>query len=162
MANVRQLTGVKTVLANLKRKQAGIGNGVSRGLRLAGLFLQRESQKKVPVNFGVLKASAFTRRKGRGFGTQVTVGYTASYALFVHESVEMKLKGQPRTSGSAAYDAAVAEASRIGVPPPRHKPAGFQGHYWDPQGRAQAKFLEEPARTNRDKLRQIILQSAKL
>lgn len=27
---------------------------------------------------------------------------------------------------------------------PRHKPG--KGRYWDPQGRAQAKFLEAPAR----------------
>ena len=50
----------------------------------------------------------------------VTVGYTASYALFVHENVEMKLKGKPRPRG--------------------------RGLYWDPQGRAQPKFLESVAR----------------
>lgn len=51
----------------------------------------------------------------------VLVGYTAAYALAVHEKIEMKLAGQPR------------------------KPPG-KGLYWDPQGRAQAKFLEGPAR----------------
>ena len=51
----------------------------------------------------------------------VVVGYSAGYALYVHEAVGMKLKGLPR------------------------QPPG-KGLYWDPQGRAQAKFLEQPAR----------------
>jgi hypothetical protein len=50
----------------------------------------------------------------------VVVGFTANYALYVHENIEMKLKGKPRSSG--------------------------KGKYWDPQERAQAKFLEGPAR----------------
>lgn len=52
------------------------------------------------------------------------VGFAAPYAKYVHENVEMKLKGQPRPSG-------------IGV-------------YWGPHG--QAKFLEEPARTMRKQI----------
>lgn len=49
----------------------------------------------------------------------VAVGYTQSYAIYVHENVEMKLRGKPR-----------------------RKPA--KGVYWGPRG--QAKFLEQPAR----------------
>ena len=52
---------------------------------------------------------------------EVRVGYTANYALWVHEMKGMKLKGQPR-------------------PKPK------KGKYWDPQGRAQPKFLETPTR----------------
>ena len=101
-----------------------IADRVALGLQAAGLELQRASQLLVPVEFGNLKASAYTTSKGKGFGTIVEVGYTAAYALYVHEKVAMKLKGQART------------------PSPPH-----QGRYWDPQGRAQAKFLEAPART---------------
>ncbi len=50
----------------------------------------------------------------------VAVGYTTNYALYVHEAVGMKLKGVPRPKG--------------------------RGAYWDPQGKAGAKFLEGPAR----------------
>lgn len=60
------------------------------------------------------------------------VGYKAAYALYVHEAVGMKLKGQPRR-------------------PPR------KGYYWDPQGRAQAKFLEQPARTFAKDLAEIVV-----
>lgn len=52
-----------------------------------------------------------------------TVGFSADYAAAVHEAVGMVLQGQPRPSG-------------IGL-------------YWDPQGRAQAKFLETAVRRMR-------------
>jgi len=84
-----------------------------------------------------MKASAFTRGEGTGFQTKVTVGYTVPYALFVHERVEMKLKGQPR------------------MPNPPHK-----GRYWDPIPRAKAKFLEDPIRNNKDKVSQIVRDEA--
>lgn len=50
----------------------------------------------------------------------VVVGFTANYATYVHENEEMKWKGLPRHNG--------------------------KGFYWDPQGQAQSKFLEAPAR----------------
>ena len=137
MASVNTIVGVEQVLARLKAETVAMSLGCSRGLRLAGLMLQRESQRVVPVDYGVLKASAFTRATGSGFSTQVTVGYTANYAIYVHENVEMKLKGQPR------------------LPP--HK-----GKYWDPQGRGQAKFLEEPARRMRGAMRSVILKEIKI
>jgi len=130
MAIINAIEGVREVLTKLRLRNERLAKGCNRGLRVAGLALQRESQKMVPVNFGVLKASAFTRANGEGFKTEVDVGYTALYAIYVHEAVGMKLKGLPRPKG--------------------------RGKYWDPQGRAQAKFLEEPARRLGPKLVGII------
>lgn len=48
----------------------------------------------------------------------ILVGYTAAYAIYVHEDLEMKWRGFPRKSGL--------------------------GEYWGPHG--QAKFLEQPFR----------------
>jgi ABC-type sulfate/molybdate transport systems ATPase subunit len=67
--------------------------------------------------------------------TTVVVGYTAKYALAVHEKVGMILKGQSRKSGSG------------------------KGKYWDPQGKAKAKFLEDPARTERKEIARVIQQA---
>lgn len=53
-------------------------------------------------------------------GKSVVVGFTANYALHVHENIEMRGAGKPRRSG--------------------------HGLYWDPQGIAGPKFLEAPAR----------------
>lgn len=138
MANIAGITGLQNVLRNIKAREASMAAGVSTGLRIAGLRLQRESQLKVPVNFGVLKNSAYTRVSGTGWATEVHVGYTAAYALYVHESVGMVLQGQDRQGFRA------------------------KGKYWDPQGRAQAKFLEEPARTLGPELRAIIRSHSKL
>lgn len=63
--------------------------------------------------------------------TVVVVGFKAKYALYVHEATRMVLKGLPR-----------------------RKPG--KGLYWDPQGKAQAKFLEEPARTMQKQLAEIV------
>lgn len=65
----------------------------------------------------------------------VVVGYTAPYALYVHENVEMKLKGQPRSSG--------------------------RGRYWDPQGKATAKFLEAPTREMQEQLGELVASTVK-
>ena len=59
----------------------------------------------------------------------VVVGYTANYAVYVHENMEMKLEGQPRPSGL--------------------------GNYWGPAG-ASAKFLEKPARQHASELAEIV------
>ena len=139
MAQVGTIIGVQKVLGNIVKRTRIMAAGTEQGLKRAGLLLQRESQMVVPVEFGVLKASAFTRAFGSGFKTTVTVGYTAAYALYVHERVEMKWKGKPR------------------MPNPPHK-----GKYWDPQGRGQAKFLEEPARRLRKDMRAILLEHIKI
>lgn len=121
MSRAPNVLGLDQLKLNLKKRRADLAPAVARGLKLAGLVLQRESQLIVPVDTGNLKASAFTRASGKGFDAVVNVGYTAAYAMYVHENVEMKLKGQPRR------------------PPAK-------GNYWDPPGRGQAKFLEAPAR----------------
>ena len=51
---------------------------------------------------------------------RLKVGYTCPYAAFVHEKVGMVLQGVPRANG--------------------------HGRYWDPQGVAEAKFLERAYR----------------
>lgn len=117
-------------------RKAQVALGAETGLKLAGLLLQRDSQSHVPVEYGPLKASAYTRAVGKGFDTVVDVGYTASYALYVHEQVGMVLKGQPRPSG--------------------------RGAFWDPQGQAYAKFLEEPMRRLIPAMNRIIFQAAKI
>jgi len=67
-------------------------------------------------------------------GRSVIVGYTAAYALDVHENIKMKWKGIPR----------------------KEKIKGGKGKFWDPQGKAQAKFLEAPARKNAKQIGNVI------
>jgi hypothetical protein len=87
---------------------------------------QIQNLEKVVAKLRELAAKA--RKEGKA---SVAVGYTARYALFVHENLRQKLKGQPRPYG-------------LGV-------------YWGPNG--QPKFLEGPARQLRRVLADIIAQA---
>lgn len=84
------------------------------------------SQLQVQLTKYANKARRETKRK-------VLVGFSAPYAAYVHENVEMVLRGLPRPSG--------------------------RGVYWGPHG--QAKFLEEPARTLRAQIAARIAQVTK-
>lgn len=119
--------GAERIRERLERYQTALARALENGLLKAGETLQRDSQGRVPVDTGNLKASAFTRLDGGGLNANVIVGYTAEYALKVHEAVGMKLRGKPRARGT------------------RPGGRGWRGRYWDPQGRAQPKFLEAPA-----------------
>ena len=127
------VTGAQQVIRNIKAREKAMANGCERGLKLAGAYLLGKSKKMVPVEYGNLKASGFIRATGHGFKTNVNIGYTAFYAIFVHENVKMSWKGNPRESG-------------IGV-------------YWGPRG--QAKFLERPAREESKTMRTMIRDSIK-
>ncbi len=82
------VTGVGTVVKRLMTAKSEVASGMERGLVKAGLMLQRASQQLVPLDTGALKNSAFTRKVGSGFSTDVQVGYTQEYAVFVHENLE--------------------------------------------------------------------------
>lgn len=83
---------LKHIKAALKKRPGMTATALRRGLFRAGLFLQRESQKIVPVEFGVLKASANTRLEGDGLSSEAIVSYGAEYAIYVHENLEARHK----------------------------------------------------------------------
>lgn len=98
---------------------------------------------------GVLTA---LRGKAKGMeDAAVVVGYTASYAMAVHENIEMKWRGLPR-SGEVRYAAP-------GQVTTGHESTGRAGLYWGPAG--QAKFLEGPAREMGDELGRITSEAVK-
>ena len=83
-----QIEGLNELVQKLQKAEGQILNNVNRGIKKAGLFLQRESMLLVPIQTGNLRASAFTRASGKGKDFSVVVGYTASYAVFVHENLD--------------------------------------------------------------------------
>ena len=94
MAETVRIEGVREVIKNLIGTSADVEKKVIKGLVKAALFIQRESQLIVPVDTGTLKNSAFTRKyqSVRGAGTVVVVGYTADYAIYVHEDLKARHK----------------------------------------------------------------------
>lgn len=137
MAKITRIQEVKKALAMAKAKHA---KALYKGVYKAGLHLQRRSQKLVPVQTGVLKASAGTDMEGTGLTVSAVVFYATDYAIYVHEN----------------EDAAHGEDfnRKYAVEIERHK---GQHKYWFNRGpKQQAKFLETPLREDRTKLRRII------
>jgi hypothetical protein len=142
-----KVEGHPEIRAGMIAKYKAIGNAVSRGLRKAGIDLQGRSMRMVPVDYGILKASAFTRHTGSSFQTVVNTGYTAAYAFHVHQRFEMKWKGLPRGSGPEfkTFTPLGEKKERIYRRRKTNQHLN-RGHYWDPQGRAKAGFLSIPFR----------------
>lgn len=100
-----------------------------------------------------LRLQAMRARSG-GDNPVVAVGYTAAYALPVHEDTEMKWQGYSR-------DPRIRRIEMGGDPAlarPRPRKREPKGRFWDPQGRAGSKYLENPARAMRRTLGDIIIQ----
>ena len=86
------LHGVKEIKVALFKHREKYGAGMTAGLTLAGLFLQRKSMEIVPIDTGNLRGGAFTRKEGQRYNTRVFVGYTAKYAVYVHEDPDARHK----------------------------------------------------------------------
>lgn len=117
-----ELTGMDEVMLALSQRIAAIDGATVGGLLAGGLIVQREAQEHVPVEYGNLRASAYTRKTPENEHI-VEVGFTADYALWVHEAIE-KHQGMPRRSG-------------LGV-------------LWGPHG--EPKYLENAARNKTEEV----------
>ena len=141
-----KVTGMNKVRANLKKYSQDQGHAFGMRMMAAGFYLQKLSQKIVPTFTGHLRGSAFTRRYGLGFKTDVVVGYTAKYAVYVHEDLD-KRHGDVYNQ---YYASQIAHAkSKTGSKAQRRR--------WKrrrPQ--EQAKYLEKPYRDHRAELMAII------
>ena len=150
MAKLTKMTGMKEVLKKFEKATLQYKKGIRRGLKLGGIYLQAKSQAIVPVQLGVLKNSAFTRDIGSAARPDIIVGYTANYAVFVHEDLE-KAHGQ---AFNIKHGLAIAGASK------NAKTA--KGGLFLRGENQQAKFLEKPAREERSQILAIIYKYAKL
>lgn len=93
----------------------------------------------------VAEALRKRRKKYPGESVTVIVGYTAGYAVHVHE-MKMVNQGKPRSGDGSGRD------KKTG----RYKKGSKKGFFWDPQGRGQNKFLEQPFRENYVRLNKLV------
>lgn len=77
--------GLKKVQANLNREIKKIKGRTKTGLWQAALVIRRRAQQLTPVDTANLKGSAYTQAWDSPLGPGAEIGYTASYAPFVHE-----------------------------------------------------------------------------
>lgn len=141
-----QIKGVDSLLAKLKGElRTKKAKNFSIAIRECGIDLIGKSLQLVPVWQGPLRASGDVRVEGTGFDTVVHAGYTAEYALIVHEVLP-----PDSTHGSMFNTKHADKIARARKYRKAKKQKG--GHkYWFNRGAQQrAKFLEEPFRFNRD------------
>lgn len=127
------IKGMDKVLNNLNSELGKIKTKSVSGLLAGGLIVQAGAQKRVPVEYGNLRGSAYTR-KAQSNPRAVEIGFGAEYALHVHENLEMKWKGKPRKS-------------KIGV-------------YWGPAGESQ--FLLKSVRDNKERVLETVKKYAEV
>lgn len=117
--------------ASLKKMR----DGSAKGLRLGAILISQRSKELTPADEGKLRASHGTDfEKGR-LKAYASIFLTAEYAVWVHENLEMKLRGQKRK--------------------------GSKGRYWDPNG-ARSKFLETAKNEKKGEVLQLIRKFAKV
>lgn len=119
-------------IKGLNEELAKIKKASLTGALKAALIVQAEAQRRVPVEYGKLRASAYSGKSPTN-PNYARVGFSAAYAFYVHENMEMKWRGKPRRSG-------------IGV-------------YWGPKG--EAKFLEKAVTAKRKDIISAISGEAK-
>ena len=91
-----QILGLDKVGANLNKEILKIKGRSMKGLIEAAAFIRRDMEQtdpKIPVDTGNLRASWFTttiRQTVNIFG--VLMGFTANYAVWVHEMVDAVFK----------------------------------------------------------------------
>ncbi len=81
------ITGVDQVIKNIKVSEARLYKAAADSLKEAGKDIIAEAQENTPHDTGNLKGSAFVEDKPRQTpeGLSQRIGYTATYAVFVHE-----------------------------------------------------------------------------
>lgn len=121
----------------LKRALGKMTKDSVKGMTLASAYVKLEAQKRVPVDDGNLKGSAYNSVTLQGRKIVGQIGFTANYAAAVHEK-PMVHQGEKRRG------------------------KGAKGRYWDPQGKGTNKFLEKAIDENHSEILQIIHKCAKL
>lgn len=117
------IKGISEVLKALRDVRTQMAMARRAALTKIGVIIKADAVRKAPVDTGNLRNSAYYEVEN----DKVRIGFSAAYAAFVHENVEEKLRGQPRTSGSK------------------------KGNYWDSGG---SKFLENAVKENQDRIMQ--------
>jgi len=107
------IKGMDVVMANLNKEIARIKIGSSAGLIEAAILIRQDMEKtppKIPIDTGNLRASWFISpiREAMKFG--LMMGFSANYAMFVHEMVDKgskKINWSRPNSGAKFFEASL-------------------------------------------------------
>ncbi len=130
---ITEVTGLPNVMNRLRDRLGRFIMGAIDGNYEAGRLILREANELVPVDTGNLRSTGFVKKKG----LIVTIGYSASYAMLVHEVVE-NAHGEDYNTKYATEIATGATYT--------HTPTGTLRTYHKRRPQEQAKFLEVAVR----------------
>lgn len=84
------LTGIDTVIRNMNGSIAKIKKQVLGGLYNAGIMIKGKALPLTPIDESNLRGSAYVNNPViTSQGPVVEIGYTADYAVYVHERTEL-------------------------------------------------------------------------
>ena len=84
-----KIIGTDRVVRNLARYASQMSSAMDAALLQSAEIVKDESQALCPVATGTLRDSALTGSEVSGDVMNAAAGYTASYALYVHERLDV-------------------------------------------------------------------------
>lgn len=140
---------LKDITDKIGKLRAGMGKAMETGLVKGGKLLYDESRILCPIGItGNLHASARVTKEGSGMTTDVEVSYgtkndeKVTYAVYVHERLD------PPIAHGHSFN--IKHADEIAKAPPGEK------YFVNRRPQEQAKYLERPAREQKDAILRII------
>ena len=127
-----KITGVQEFKKQINNILLARIKKAERAATIIGLKVKGDAVRLAPNDLGNLRGSAYSRIENNLGVVSALVGFSAEYALYVHEDLEMKTKGQ-------------------GVKRPKNR-----GTRWD---NGESKFLEKAVIRNREFIRKTIKES---
>jgi len=104
-----QITGFENVMRNLNAEIAKIQGRSMVGLIKGSIIIRRDMEQTpplIPVDKGNLRASWFTSPFYVAKGPALVMGFSANYAVFVHENMMAKNWGRPG-AGPKFFEASI-------------------------------------------------------
>ena len=91
MADTKPIKGFEAVKANLNKQIMAIKGRSMAGLLDAAVIVRRDMDRTppmIPIDTGNLRHSWFVTPQRTVSGPSIIIGFTANYAVFVHEMVD--------------------------------------------------------------------------
>jgi len=87
-----RIAGTDRVIRNMHRQIAAIRTRTKAGLWEAALKIKADALPLTPIDIGNLRQSAYVEMLDGPSGPVAEIGYTAAYAVYVHERLELAHK----------------------------------------------------------------------
>lgn len=149
-----KVKGIPQVVMKLNKFVKNTDKKAIRAIYMALDVVAADAALMTPIDTSNLVNSQFKDVDLSGVRITGKIGYSAAYALYVHNA-SGKLKGKPR-----AHFGKTSNRSAVGPQKPKEFGGGTgQGNYWDPGGEPQ--FLVKAMNNNKEIIKDIFSKELK-